>query len=125
MTRLDVWLDVACVFKTRSEAQRACKGGKVILNGHRAKPHREVKVGDRLEVTTDVRVGAGSWWCRQSPSTISRRPQARTLYEDVTPAADAGGGGAARASPTGGSATDAAGTGRDAHAAGQAGAAEA
>ena len=27
--RLDVWLDVACLFKTRSEAQRACKLGKV------------------------------------------------------------------------------------------------
>ena len=27
--RLDVWLDVACVFRTRSEAQKACRGGKV------------------------------------------------------------------------------------------------
>ena len=44
--RLDVWLDVACLFKTRSEAQRACKGGKVDVNGQSAKPHREVKPGD-------------------------------------------------------------------------------
>jgi len=27
--RLDVWLDVACLFKTRSEAKKACAGGKV------------------------------------------------------------------------------------------------
>ena len=25
--RLDVWLDVACVFKTRSQAKEACEGG--------------------------------------------------------------------------------------------------
>ena len=41
--RLDIWLDVACLFKTRSEAQRACKGGKVEVNGQSAKPHREIK----------------------------------------------------------------------------------
>ena len=38
--RLDVWLDVACLFKTRSEAQKACRGGKVEVNGQSAKPHR-------------------------------------------------------------------------------------
>ena len=27
--RLDQWLDIACLFRTRSEAQKACKGGKV------------------------------------------------------------------------------------------------
>ena len=30
--RLDVWLDVACLFRTRSEAQNACRGGKVTVN---------------------------------------------------------------------------------------------
>jgi ribosomal 50S subunit-recycling heat shock protein len=35
--RLDVWLDVACVFRTRSEAQKACKAGKVDVNGQSAK----------------------------------------------------------------------------------------
>jgi len=29
--RADVWLDVACLFKTRSLAQAACRGGKVEL----------------------------------------------------------------------------------------------
>ena len=34
MVRLDIWLDVACLFKTRSEAQKACKLGKVTVNGN-------------------------------------------------------------------------------------------
>ena len=27
--RLDVWLDVACLFPTRSRAKAACEGGKI------------------------------------------------------------------------------------------------
>ena len=49
--RLDVWLDVACLFKTRSEAKRACEGGKVEVNGDRAKPHRALAEGDRLRIS--------------------------------------------------------------------------
>jgi hypothetical protein len=43
--------------KTRSEAQRACKGGKVDVK-HVAKPHREVKPGDVIEITRQL--GAAS-----------------------------------------------------------------
>ncbi len=49
--RLDVWLDVACLFRTRSEAQKACEGGKVDVNGQAAKPHRLLRVGDELRIT--------------------------------------------------------------------------
>ena len=49
--RLDLWLDVSCLFRTRSEAQKACKGGKVDVNGQSAKPHREVRPGDVIEIT--------------------------------------------------------------------------
>ena len=49
--RLDIWLDVACLFSTRSEAQRACQGGKVDVNGQAAKPHRLVRAGDELRIT--------------------------------------------------------------------------
>ena len=48
--RLDAWLDVACLFKTRSEAKRACESGHVEVNGDRAKPHRLVREGDRLRL---------------------------------------------------------------------------
>ena len=49
--RLDVWLDVSCLFKTRSEAQKACDGGKVDVNGQAAKPHRLIHVDDKLRIT--------------------------------------------------------------------------
>ncbi len=82
--RLDVWLDVACLFKTRSEAQRACKGGKVDVNGQSAKPHREIRPGDVIEITRPL-----------GPASAGGRPrddreahpegEARELYEDTTP----------------------------------------
>ncbi len=41
------------MFKTRALAKRACELGRVESNGQPAKPAREVRVGDRLRVTTD------------------------------------------------------------------------
>jgi hypothetical protein len=35
--RLDVWLDLACLFRTRSEAQKACKSGSARGRGERAR----------------------------------------------------------------------------------------
>lgn len=82
--RLDVWLDVACLFRTRSEAQQACKGGKVTLNGQSAKPHREVKAGDVVEISRPPgrrqRVVV-----RAVVHTHIPKAQARLLYEDTTP----------------------------------------
>ena len=82
--RLDVWLDVACLFRTRSEAQHACKGGKIDVNGQSAKPHREVKPGDVVEITRPL--GRRQ---RVVVKTIAERhipkAQARLLYEDTTP----------------------------------------
>lgn len=49
--RLDKWLWAARFFKTRSLAAEAVSGGKVHLNGDRAKPSRNIKVGDRLKIT--------------------------------------------------------------------------
>lgn len=82
--RLDLWLDVSCLFKTRSEAQKACRLGKVSVNGAAAKAHRELKVGDRLEIarplgrrqTIDVRGLA---------ETHLPKAEARLLYHDTTP----------------------------------------
>ncbi len=49
-TRLDKWLWAARFFKTRSVAREAVSGGKVHLNGKRAKPGRALNVGDELRV---------------------------------------------------------------------------
>jgi ribosome-associated heat shock protein Hsp15 len=82
--RLDVWLDVACLFKTRSEAKRACEGGRVAINGQPAKSNRAVKEGDRLRINRpfgrhqDVIV-------RVVIDQHVKKAQSRVLYDDVTP----------------------------------------
>ncbi len=48
--RLDKWLWAARLFKTRSIAADAVGGGKVDVNGERAKPARLLQVGDRVSV---------------------------------------------------------------------------
>jgi ribosome-associated heat shock protein Hsp15 len=86
--RLDIWLDVACLFKTRSEAKRACEGGKVDVNAEHAKPHRAVREGDRIRITRpfgrhqDVIV-------RIVLDQHVKKGEARVLYDDVTPKPDA------------------------------------
>jgi ribosome-associated heat shock protein Hsp15 len=82
--RLDQWLDIACLYKTRSEAQKACKLGKVAINGSTAKPHRDVKVGDELTISRPMG--------RKQLVTVLGladahlpKAEARLLYEDRTP----------------------------------------
>ncbi|ADH85205.1 RNA-binding S4 domain-containing protein [Desulfurivibrio alkaliphilus] len=48
--RIDKWLWAARFFKTRSMAAQAVNGGKVHLNGQRAKAARLLGPGDRLEI---------------------------------------------------------------------------
>lgn len=48
--RIDKWLWAARFFKTRALAQRACELGRIESNHHLAKPAREVKVGDMLQI---------------------------------------------------------------------------
>ena len=82
--RLDIWLDIACLFKTRSEAKRACEGGKVDVNGDGAKPHRVIREGDRIRISRpfgrhqDVIV-------RIVLEDHVKKAEAKVLYDDVTP----------------------------------------
>ena len=82
--RLDVWLDVACLFKTRSEAKRACEGGKVEVNREHAKPNRLICEGDRIRI--------GRPFGRHQDVIVRivldqhvKKSEARVLYDDVTP----------------------------------------
>ena len=82
--RLDIWLDVACIFKTRSQAQTACRRGRVEVNGDRGKPHRAVRVGDTIRVRMP-----GGWHRILEVSEIESasvsKARARELYADHTP----------------------------------------
>jgi ribosome-associated heat shock protein Hsp15 len=49
--RVDRWLWAARLAKTRPLAAEAVKGGRVEVNGQRVKPSKDVRPGDRLEVT--------------------------------------------------------------------------
>ena len=82
--RLDVWLDIACLFKTRSEAKHACEGGKVDVNGDHAKPNRHLREGDRVRISR----GSGRFQdviVRIILEQHVKKSEARALYDDVTP----------------------------------------
>jgi ribosome-associated heat shock protein Hsp15 len=82
--RLDVWLDVACLYKTRSEATRECKLGRVTVNGAVAKPHRDVRIGDEVVIARP----AGRKQkivVRQVTDQHIAKAAARELYDDQTP----------------------------------------
>ena len=82
--RLDVWLDVACLFPTRSQAKSACERGKVDVNGARATAHREIRAGDRLSVTRAEGLRR-DFVVRAVAERSIPRSEARKLYDDVTP----------------------------------------
>jgi ribosome-associated heat shock protein Hsp15 len=79
--RLDKWLWAARFFKTRGLSSEEIGRGRVSVNGQPAKPSREVKVGDSIELRQN-----------QIPRTVVVRdtsdvrgpaPVARTLYEET------------------------------------------
>ncbi len=52
--RVDKWLWVVRIFKTRTQAGDACKGGKVKIDGTNVKASREIKEGDEIEVQLQI-----------------------------------------------------------------------
>jgi ribosome-associated heat shock protein Hsp15 len=78
--RLDKWLWAARFFKTRSVAREAVSGGKVHLNGNRAKPGRTINIGDELRIQRgeeEFVITILEPSTRRGPATV-----ARTLYEE-------------------------------------------
>ncbi len=81
--RLDKWLQVARMWKTRTQATHACELGRVRVNGLPAKPHKLLAVGDRVELTQ------GDWERVLIVKDLKDRPvpkaEAPLLYEDQSP----------------------------------------
>lgn len=81
--RLDKWLQIARIFKTRSKATEACGLGRVAVNGHPAKPHRNPAVDDRIEIRF------GDWTrviiVKELREKSVAKAVAETLYEDLSP----------------------------------------
>jgi ribosome-associated heat shock protein Hsp15 len=78
--RIDKWLWAARFFKTRALAREAVLGGKVHLDGHRVKPGRTLKVGDRMtlnrgEEQFDITV-------RVVSDRRTTAPQAREMFSE-------------------------------------------
>src|ERR1700761_5493723 len=79
--RIDKWLWAARFFKTRSLATEAVDGGKVEVNGERAKPSKAIKPGDEVRLRVGpyehiliVRALAD----RRGPASV-----AQSLYEET------------------------------------------
>lgn len=81
-TRLDKWLWAARFFKRRTAATEAVDGGKIKLNGAAVKPAREVKVGDRVDVT--IGEETRSVMVRAIADKRGSATVAQTLYEETT-----------------------------------------
>jgi ribosome-associated heat shock protein Hsp15 len=81
--RLDKWLHVACIYKTRTQATHAVDLNRVRVNGQPAKPHRLLVLGDRLDITQ------GDWnrvlIVKELREKQVSKEEARTLYEDQSP----------------------------------------
>ena len=81
--RLDKWLFAARVFKTRTQATRACSLGRVQVNGQVAKAHRAVSPEDQIEVRR--RHGVRILRVRELHDKPLPKIEAQKLYEDLTP----------------------------------------
>ena len=82
--RLDVWVSSVRLFRTRSAASTACRGGHVSVNGHKAKASTLVQVGDRVVALT-----LGGERIVVVRRLIVKRVGAAvavTCFEDLTPA---------------------------------------
>jgi ribosome-associated heat shock protein Hsp15 len=79
--RLDKWLWAARFYKTRSAATAAVLGGRVHVNGARAKPAKDVAPGDEIQLTVGVVrrvVGVLALSEKRGPATA-----AATLYRET------------------------------------------
>ncbi len=79
--RIDKWLWAARFFKTRSIASDAVDGGHVEINGERAKPAKQIRIGDELR----IRVSQNTFVVHVRELAERRGPaaEAQRMYEET------------------------------------------
>lgn len=84
--RIDQWLWAARLFKTRSLANQACRGGRVQIAGSAVKPSRQLAGGETVQVKAPpiMRLYLVKGLAAKRVSAAL----ARELVEEITPAAD-------------------------------------
>lgn len=84
--RIDKWLWAVRIYKTRTVAADACKGGHVTVNGQRVKPAHTVKLNEIISARTGIITRT-----IKVLGLIERRvgaPLAKAYAEDLTPSAE-------------------------------------
>ena len=83
MVRLDKYLWAVRIYKTRSDAADAIRNNKVTVNGAYAKPSRDAKIGDKI----DVKKGMITYSFLVTDLVANRQPAKNVpLYcQDITP----------------------------------------
>ncbi|HVS33427.1 MAG TPA: S4 domain-containing protein [Thermoanaerobaculia bacterium] len=81
--RIDQWLKLVCLFKHRTEATEACRGGHVKLNGQRVKPAAVVREGDLIEFLQGDRLRRVV--VSVLPGKQASKDSAKTMYLDESP----------------------------------------
>jgi ribosome-associated heat shock protein Hsp15 len=79
--RLDKWLWCARFFKSRAQATDAVAGGRVKVNGERAKPSHAVRLGDRLSLSPGddtLEIEVLKFPVRRGPA-----PEAQACYQET------------------------------------------
>lgn len=81
--RLDIWLKQVCLYKQRNEATTDCNGGRVKINGNRAKAASPVRENDVIEIKRGERLR--KYVVLEIPSGNVSKEQAREMYRDESP----------------------------------------
>jgi len=78
--RLDKYLKVSRLIKRRTVAADACSASRVLVNGKEAKPAKDIKVGDVIEIV----YGKGSLRVRvTSIAEVTKKQDASEMYEAI------------------------------------------
>lgn len=81
--RLDKWLKLARIYKSREQAARACDMGRIKVNGQTAKPAKDIKVGDELVIK--VQKHYRTLHIKTIPQRGLSTKDARLIYHEATP----------------------------------------